>query len=327
MKFRVKEITPLEDLKLGKEIPCSDYAVQTERDFIQFEFFSEKEKELAPYLVYPGVYKARKNMTGFDLYKAEFNKEPLLENFLPAQDIEKFIYSFFNKLDIYREKLGDVNPRRGLLIGGPPGTGKTACINRISQDLIKDGKTLVLIWATDRIEASDIKDFMASFQYNEVERLVLIAEDLGGVEGENVSQISDSGLLTLLDDKQRVFKVPTMIIGTTNYLEQFPENITNRKGRFDHVYKFPFPNGDQRVSLLKFFDKKNEFKDEAINYIREKKFDGVLTPSHIFEALVRVWIYDSSLQDSLDSLLKDVQQYKKAFTSKRSNLGFYQDEE
>lgn len=322
MKFKVKSIIPLNDLKLNSEIPCSDYAIQTDNSFIQFEFLSEKERELTPIEVDSGVFKIIKSAMGLDLIKASFSNDNLLMDSLPSSQVEKYITTFFNKVDVYN-KLG-IFPKRGLLIGGPPGTGKTACINKVAMDFTNTGDYLTLIWNTDAIEPSEVKNFISRFKYSNVKGLILIAEDLGGIEGDDMRIASSSSLLALLDNQEKTFKVPTMIIATTNYLHQFPENITNRPNRFDHVFKFPLPSPEQRVKLLKFISQ----KENGIEYIQHKKFNDKITPAHIKEAAVRSELYDVSIESALDTMLEDILQYNKGFSSRKSDkISIFQGEE
>ena len=67
-------------------------------------------------------------------------------------------------------------PRRGVLLYGPPGAGKSTAIAVCANKYVADEKTAVVIWATDVYEAYDIKEFFKVFEYSGVEKLILVAE-------------------------------------------------------------------------------------------------------------------------------------------------------
>lgn len=318
MKFKVKRITDMRDLREGSEIPTSDFAFhsETQNAFIQFDYIPEEEKKVTPVIVKPGIFKVHRTMAGFELFKSEFTTDAVLDEFIPSKEVESFVYSFFDKIEIYKKL--NMFPKRGFLIGGPPGCGKTVSINKVARNLTKNGDVLVVIWNTDQIDPSDLKTFISSFEYENVEKMILIAEDLGGIENEDREIISSSGLLALLDNQEKTFKKPTMIIATTNYLQNFEANLANRPGRFEKVYNFPMPTADQRVALLEFFSKSKEGSET----ISQSKFDNKLTPGHIREVVVRSMLYDISIDDSLNQMFKDIESYEKGFTNRNTRMGF-----
>jgi len=65
---------------------------------------------------------------------------------------------------------------------GPAGTGKTTIIAETCRKHQADGDTFTLLWHTDKIEAGDVKDFIKHLQYEGVNKMILVAEDIGGIE-------------------------------------------------------------------------------------------------------------------------------------------------
>ena len=212
-----------------------------------------------------------------------------------------------------------------MLLFGPPGSGKSTVLNKVSRRYGNDGKTAVLLWATDKFDASNVKDFIKSFEYQGVERFILIAEDIGGVEVSNARIQSESSLLSLLDNQEKTFKISTMIIGTTNYPENFMGNLTNRPNRFDDKINVGFPPAEARVELLRFFDKDNLANEEAVNLIASKKCQE-FTPSHIREVIIRSAIYDRHVTETITEMLDEIKNFKNAFEDKRRmGVGLYDD--
>ena len=323
--FKLKNKVKLSDITEDTIITESDYATITpEGLFVQLEYFDEDDSLIEPTIVKPGIHTIVKTMAGLKLTPTEFNKDTILESFVYTKEIEERIDTFFSKVDTYH-RYGFEIAKRGMLLYGPPGSGKSTVLNKVSRRYGADGKTAVLVWSTDKFDAGSVKDFIKSFQYQGVERLILIAEDIGGVEVSNARIQSESSLLSLLDNQEKTFRISTMIIGTTNYPENFMGNLTNRPNRFDDKINVGFPPASARIELLKFFDKDNLANQDAVELIGSKKCEE-FTPSHIREAIIRSAIFDKDVTSTINEMLNDIKKFKKAFEDKKSmGMGLYGD--
>lgn len=251
---------------------------------------------------------------GLKLYKTEYVKEDILTDFCHTKTITTKVDKFFSKLHIYK-KYGVEVPKRGMLLYGPAGTGKTASIKIVSETYAKDGKTAVILWATDKISASDVKEYIKHFSYNGVEKLILVAEDLGGVEVDEVKVESRSSLLALLDNQEKTFTIPTLILSTTNHPEIFNSNLVNRPKRFDDKIEVGYPKSDARKQLFKFYLKEN-VTDQLLDLIATTKFNQ-FSAAHIQEIMIRSELYDMTIEDSMNDIAADVKKFEKMFQEKR----------
>lgn len=314
--FIVKKITPLTELKLGDELPESDYsAITPDNKFIQLEHISGDSKQKIEAL--PGIFTVIATPIGLEFKKTSFVSDSILEEFVHTKDIEEKINCFFSRLHIYK-KHGFEVPKRNVLLYGPPGSGKSTALTKVANKYAGDGKTLVIIYPTDKIDAFEIKSFVRNLDYKGVEKLILIVEDIGGVEIDQVKMRSDSSLLSLLDNQEKTFTIPTLIIATTNFPEIFLGNIMNRPGRFDDKIEVGYPEGEQRRKLLQFFTG-NTASEEAQALMLDKKTKE-FSPAHIKESIIRSEIYDKKLEAVIEEMLKEIELYKKAF-SKQKSLG------
>jgi SpoVK/Ycf46/Vps4 family AAA+-type ATPase len=318
--FVVKKITQLAELKVGDEVPESDYsAVTPDNRFIQLEYKESEDKRLIE--AKPGIYALVPVPGGLDLQKTTFVQDTILEEFVHTKDIEERINCFFSRFHVYH-KHGIEVPKRNVLLYGPPGSGKSTALIKIANKYNADGKTIVIVYPTDKVESFEVKSFIKRLTYKEVEKLILVVEDIGGVEIDQVKMRSDSSLLSLLDNQEKTFKIPTLIIATTNFPEIFLGNLTNRPGRFDDKIEVGYPDGEQRKKLLQFFTQ-NTASEQALLLMGEKKTQE-LSPAHIKEAVIRSEIYDRQLHVVIDEMLKEIELYKKAFSKKKS-VGFLDD--
>jgi len=318
--FKVSSNVKLAELPIGSRIEESDFSTMTDDGhFVQLEYISDTH-ETKKYNVEPGLWTIVKDNSGMKLVPTSFVKDIILDKFVSTKEIEDNIESFFGNLHEYYNHGIEV-PKHSILIFGPAGSGKSTALAKVCNERIKDGKTVVVIWNTDKFEPYEVKDFIKSFQYVGVEKIILVAEDLGGIEVDEVKMKSDSSLLSLLDNKEKTFTIPVLILSTTNFPEVFLGNLTNRPERFDDKIEVSYPPAEAREELFKFFCKTSVDK-EAIDLIKSDKCKE-FTPAHIRQIIIRAATRKKTHVETINKILKDIEYYKKAFQNKNSlGIGF-----
>lgn len=317
-KFEVSNIVNLADIKLDDPIIESDYAIISADKFIQFKYKQEETKR-EPYKVKPGIWAIEKMMGQMHLIETSFNHDSILKDLIKTKDIVEKVDCFFSNLDVYYENGIEV-PVRNALLFGPAGTGKTTGIIEAIDKYTKDQETAIIVWHTDKWEAYEIKDLIKSFEYVGVKKLIVLMEDLGGIELDKTRIRSDSSLLSLLDNKERTFSIPTMIIATTNHIEVFMGNLVNRPGRFDDKIKVGFPSGEERAKLLDFFSKNTATEDDKKEFVLSK-YDE-FSPAHIRESILRSRLHKKSLLQAMKEIKEEIELYKKDFEERINKMGF-----
>lgn len=312
--YIVKNITNLQELKLGDKVTESDHASITSDDkLLQLEYIeAEDEKEV--YNVKPGLYTIIRENYTMKLHKTTFTDDKSLLDLQSVKELGDKIDCFFSKLHVYAT-FGIEIPKRSALVYGPAGTGKSTGVIQTVNRYVADGKTLAVVWPTDKFDPSDVKDFLKTFNYIGVERFIFVAEDIGGVEIDQVRMKSTASLLSLLDNKEKTFTTPIFIVATTNHPENFLGNITNRPGRFDDKIEVGNPSGSDRKKILQFF-LKEAATEEYCDLIALKKYKD-FSIAHVQEVVLRSAIYDISFQDSLNKVQSDIENYNKLFTKKK----------
>jgi ATP-dependent 26S proteasome regulatory subunit len=321
--FIVSSKKKLSELEEGARIEQSDFATMSpDGVFTQLKYVEEDDTAKDKMDVHPGIFHIVKTMQGFRLETTNFNQDKILEDFVFTKNIEDTIDCFFKNIHVYYEEGFDV-AKRAMLLYGPPGTGKSTVIAKVCNKYVADQKTLVLIWNTDKYEAHEVKGLVQSFNYLGVDKMILIAEDIGGMERDEVRRGSESSLLSLLDNQEKTFNIPIFIIATTNFPETLMGNLTNRPQRFDDKIEVGYPNGEMRKSLLQFY-MKGGASEEELSEIAHKKCDS-LTPSHIREIRIRSRIYNKTALQVIKDIVKEIELYNKAFQKNKSNVGFMHD--
>jgi hypothetical protein len=130
--------------------------------------------------------------------------------------------------------------KRGILLWGPPGSGKTCCLQQVSNNIIEAGG-IAVYGGHPGITAAGL----SIMRRIEPERpIVVMMEDLDAL----VQQYGEADILALLDGELQIDNV--VFIATTNYPERLDKRIVNRPSRFDLVRLIDMPNEEARRVYL-----------------------------------------------------------------------------
>jgi SpoVK/Ycf46/Vps4 family AAA+-type ATPase len=225
-------------------------------------------------------------------------------------DILKDIDNFWGMKDQY-EKYKFVH-KRGILMYGEPGCGKSGIIQMVSKNIIE--KEGIVINIKDEDDVERFSSFIPSFREIEPERpLVVLLEDIDSIAGEHSYSISR--LLNILDGVKQIENV--VYIATTNYPEKLQERITNRPSRFDRRFKVELPSREIR----KCFIENKLGKEDLLKIDIEEWLDLTdgMSLSHLKEVVISVII----MGRTLDETIKSLEGLKKSPTVKGSGkVGF-----
>jgi AAA+ superfamily predicted ATPase len=321
--FKLKSKIKLSEIGESTKIPESDFSFMDSGEFYQFEYVDTGEHVQKDIKVKSGLYALDIQNQQIVLNPTSFTKENWFEEYEFSKLITSKIDTFMSKIDIYK-KFG-MDPKRAILLYGAAGCGKSTTISTICTEYANKADTLVVTWPSDRLDARQVKAFLKRFDYeaNNVKHLILVIEDLGGAEYDRGSYMvpSMSSLLSLLDNVERTFTIPTMILATTNHPEKFLENLTDRPQRFDDVMEVPPPTAEFRAKFLSFFSK-GAASDEILTKIKDKKYSN-LSVAHIKEVVIRSAIYDIPMDQAIEQIYEQSSKAKKGF-SKGKTLGMGQ---
>ena len=311
--FKLKKITPISDLSIDGKIPESDLTVHEDGKLYQFEHV-EPDDDAPVAVIDPGSFILEDTSMGIKLKKFQLKNYELLKTIDNTSQILSEANKFFTRLDVYKQ-LGK-EPKRAILLCSPPGVGKSAAINDVCQEFLKDNKTSVVSWDTSSVRSSSVnKFFLQHIEFNKtVEKFIFVMEDIGGgtVEDHHGSRGADSSLLNLLDGIGHPFKgVPTFIIATTNNPEQSVGALIDRPGRFDKVIELKTPNESECIELLKFISKRELTEEEVEAAKLASRSDFSI--AHLQEVVVRSLIDDVSMMTVVRQLVKHKERFNNAF--------------
>ena len=321
--FKLKQLTRFADLDKDPNLTLmeSDLCFQNQEFIAQFEHINNEDTSKEKIL--PGIFTMTQDANRIALKKTEPKRRVLLTSVMNTQAILQEANTFFKKLDVY-EELG-LPKKRGVLLYSAPGLGKSAAISQFIQDSSKtDPGTVVMLWPTSEIDASDVAKFLSvqSEFSPECTRLVLIIEDIGGSvhEGHHGPRQTDSAMLNLLDGVNVIFSVPTFIIATTNFPENLLSSLANRPGRFDKFIELKPPAYAERIQLLEFIAKRELTPEEKVVF--KNKDADELSIAHLEEIVVRSRLHDKTLMATLKEMTDHIKNFKKSFGTEQGGLGF-----
>ena len=196
--------------------------------------------------------------------------------------------------------------RRGYMLYGPPGGGKTCIVQQIMKNVIQnDGIVFICSTPENAIEA------LPQFRNIEPDRhVVCVFEDIDSIIGE----WGDEELLSLLDGECQIDKV--LNLATTNYPEQLDGRIVARPRRFDRVILVKMPNEDIRRL---YFEKKLNIEKSELDVWVDKTED--FSFAAMAELVISVKCLGHDLDESIKKL-KDLMDIKKSSEDYKKTASF-----
>ena len=243
-----------------------------------------------------GIYEMKWNR---DVQKHTLKKQPFKTDELyqlpsyEIMDILKDIQNFWDRKDKYKEY--SFIHKRGILMYGEPGCGKSGIIQLIAKDLIEqDG---IILNIKDGEDVEYFIDFITTFRKIEKTRpLIVLLEDIDSIAGEN--NHSTSKLLNILDGVKQIEGV--VYIATTNYPEKLQDRITNRPSRFDRRYKVELPNAEIRRAYIHHKLNEEDLKGVDVDMWIEKT-EG-MSLSHLKEVVISTIVMGRTFEETMDNL-------------------------
>lgn len=266
---------------------------------------SEVVKELPS-----GAYRCRSSNQGPYLEKMPIEIDSLLT--LPDSAVEPLLTEF-KKFWTLRENFSQrgFTFKRGLLMWGPPGSGKSSAIWQMTQALVSAYRGVVVFVENPGLATTCI----GLLRRIEPDRpMITIMEDLDAM----VQQYGDHAFLALLDGETQISNV--CHIATTNYPEYLDRRFVDRPSRFDTIMRVGMPSADARRV---YFKAKEPSLDEVTleRWVRKTEDYSI---AHLREVIIAIKCFDQD-EESVFERLDEMRQAKiesDGQGGQRGNVGF-----
>lgn len=193
---------------------------------------------------------------------------------------------FWGREEIYKKR--GMLFKRGLLLWGPPGGGKTATLNLLCEQLVKAGGMVLMVRQPQLASIA-----LAELRRIEPDRkLICILEDIE----EIIVAYGEHDLLALLDGENQVSNV--VMLATTNFPENLGARIVNRPSRFDERIFVDMPSASAREAYLRKVVPEVS-GDDLTRWVVDTKG---LSIAHLRELAAAVFCLDHRYDEALDRL-------------------------
>ena len=228
---------------------------------------------------------------GFGLSKMDYKSEEFFHlPSLPHKEIIKDLEIFWNN----KQKFIDynLNPKRGIILHGDPGCGKTSLIYLLVETIKKrDGISIYFDVPENWVEIAKL------VRKVEKERPILcIIEDIDLV----ITKYGEESFLNFLDGLNSITNV--VYVATTNNLDKIPDRIKDRPSRFDKKYIIKKPTeGDRKLYFETRLLDNDKKKYDLKKLVKDTKD---FTMAHLKEVFISLYILDNSYDEVISRLKK-----------------------
>jgi hypothetical protein len=218
-----------------------------------------------------------------------------------AEYIIGLVNHFWDNQELYG-KMGLVH-KRGVMLEGNPGSGKTATALLVGKEIVKRGGISIL--TSPNTEIAVLGSLLKKIR--EIQPTIPILNIMEDIDKHKRSM---DVLLPVLDGENQVSNI--FHIATTNFIEKMDARIWNRPSRFDEIIKVSSPNAIARAAYLDAVLPKD--LDRKILEQLVPASDGLMF-AHLKELAICTVVYGHPIEKTVIRLKKMVEKAGTGFNN------------
>lgn len=228
---------------------------------------------------------------GFGVERMAYKKDQYFHlPSLPHIEIINDVKNFWDNKATYEKY--NLTPKRGIILHGDPGCGKTSLIYLLIDEILKyNGIAIYFDSPQTWVETAKL------IRKIEKDRPILcIIEDIDGA----INKFGEEVFLNFLDGLNSVSNI--IYVATTNKLNNIPDRIKDRPSRFDKKYEIKKPTKEDREV---FFNQIILDEDKNIYDLSKLVTDtDKFTMAHLKETFISLYILKNNYDDTIGTLKK-----------------------
>lgn len=237
-----------------------------------------------------GVFACAMSQSGPYLLKVKNDTDTLVR--FPDGPAEEIIAEItqFQELRARFKEYGFLH-KRGILVHGPPGSGKTVMLQHIIELLVRGYGGIALYMENPGVASSCLQMIR---QIEPDRQIVGIMEDF-----DNLIRIyNPTSWLSMLDGENQVDNI--VFVATTNYPENIDKRFTDRPSRFDVVRYVGLPSATAMAAYLKA--KVKGMSDSDVKAFSQAAEREKYTIAHLKELIILTHCFGYTLNNAVQRI-------------------------
>ncbi len=257
-----------------------------------------------------GIYETFANPGSWGLEKSTIASDGIyLLPDMATETVLKEVKKFWSSEAQYRKH--NLLYKRGLLLWGPPGSGKTIAIKLLMNDLVKQDGIVILAQSVPLL----ILCLKAIRRIEPKRNLIVVLEDIDEIINYN----GESSVLSLLDGENNVDNI--LHLATTNYPERLGARIINRPSRFDRRVHVGMPSKEARKAYLEKATNGGLSSDQLETWVTDTHNMSI---AHLRELVAASFCLDQPYKEVIERLKDMATQVKPTDEFTKARMGFKQ---
>lgn len=233
----------------------------------------------------PGLYKCgQRDDVGPCFQKLMIETDALIQ--LPdmvCNEIIEQIKQFWSDEVKYSLESRGFMHKRGIMMYGEPGSGKTCTIQMLVKMLIDNGG--IAIYAEDPGVLSNCLQLLRRIEPDRP--VIVILEDFDTLTDRDRRE---NNWLAVLDGEAQIKNV--VFLATTNYIENIDKRFVDRPSRFDIIMPVPMPSARCRAAYIRYKEP-SLTDDELFEWVQESEGFSL---AHVKEMIISVLCFGKTLE-------------------------------